>query len=361
MRRTTPLIVGAGPAGSAAALALASAGTRATLVERTRETGDAICGGFVSWRTLASLRHLGLAADAFGGHPIDTVRLFAGDRRFETQLPHAAVGLSRHRLDTVMQAAAVARGVGFERGVDVRAVEGNTARLGDGAALDGDALFLGTGKHDVRGATRPRDDDDPTIGIRLRLPAHPRLTALVGGAIELHLFDRAYVGVVLQEDGSANLCLATRKSRLTEAGGRPEALLAAFAHGNALGDRLAHADGRAADAIGAVPYGWRTADTVPGLFRLGDQAAVIPSLAGEGIGIAVASGIAAAKAYAAGGPQASAGYQADFARRTRRPVAVAARLWHAAESPFAPRFALPLLAAVPSLARVAARLTRIGV
>lgn len=357
---TPPIIVGAGPAGCAAALGLAAAGVRATMVERTRETGDAICGGFVSWRTLAALDHLGLDTRALGGHPIDTVRLFAGTCVVETRLPHAAVGLSRHRLDTVMQAAAVARGVGFERGIDVRAIEGSAARLADGANLEGDALFLAVGKHDVRGASRPRDADDPTLGLRLRLPPNPRLAALVGGAIELHLFDRAYVGLVGQEDGSVNLCLATRKSRLTEAGGKPEALLAAFAQGLPLADRLAFADGRAPDAIGSVPYGWRTAATLPGLFRLGDQAAVIPSLAGEGIGIAVASGIAAAGAYKRGGGDASVDYQSAFAARTRRPVAVARALWHAAESPALPRFALPLVARVPALARLAARATRIG-
>lgn len=354
------LIVGAGPAGCAAALALADGGACATLIERTRETGDAICGGFMSWRTLAALRSVGFDPDTLGGHPIDTVRLFAGKRIAEAPLPAGAIGVSRHRLDTLMQAAAVARGIGFERGVDVRSIEGTRARLANGASLEPEALFLGVGKHDVRGAARPRDDEDPTLGLRLRLPAHPRLTALVGGAIELHLFDRAYVGVVLQEDGSANVCLATRKSRLAEAGGRPEALLAEFARGHPLADRLAFADGRAVDAIGSVPYGWRTAETVPGLFRLGDQAAVIPSLAGEGIGIAIASGIAAAKAYADGGTGASTRYQADFARRTRRPVAVARALWHAAESARLPRIALPLVAQFPALARLAAHATRVG-
>lgn len=371
MRRAPPLtgplipalIVGAGPAGCAAALALAQGGTRATLVERSRATGDAICGGFMSWRTLAALGSIGIDPASLGGHPVDRVRLFAGDRTAEAPLPAGAIGLSRHRLDTVMQAAAVARGVGFERGVDVRAVEGASVRLADSASLEPEALFLGVGKHDVRGAMRPRDDDDPTLGLRLRLPAHPRLSSLAGGAIELHLFDRAYVGIVLQEDGSANLCLATRKSRLAEAGGRPEALLEAFARGNPLGDRLAFAGtemSRAIDAIGSVPYGWRTGATVAGLFRLGDQAAVIPSLAGEGIGIAVASGIAAAHAYARGGRDAAPRYQADFARRTRRPVAVARTLWHAAESRTLPRLALPLVAQFPALARLAAHATRIG-
>ena len=54
------VVVGAGPAGSAAAIGLARAGAGVLLLERTRETGDALCGGFLSWRTLARLDALGI-------------------------------------------------------------------------------------------------------------------------------------------------------------------------------------------------------------------------------------------------------------------------------------------------------------
>src|SRR3546814_2428459 len=155
------------------------------------------------------------------------------------------------------------------------------------------AFFLAAGKNGFRGFPREPAEwqrGDPAIGLRLRLPSHPALDRLVGDAVELHLFDRGYAGLVRQEDGSGNLCLAVHKSRLDEAGGDPAALLRAL--GGALphlGERLAHADwSQAVDAIGHVPYGWRTADSAPALFRLGDQAGVIPSLAGEGMGLALA-------------------------------------------------------------------------
>ncbi|MBM3928865.1 MAG: FAD-binding protein, partial [Sphingomonadales bacterium] len=53
MRRPGALILGGGPAGAAAAIALAGHGIRAAILERTREQADALCGGFLSWRTLA--------------------------------------------------------------------------------------------------------------------------------------------------------------------------------------------------------------------------------------------------------------------------------------------------------------------
>ncbi|MDD1451839.1 FAD-dependent monooxygenase [Sphingomonas sp. H160509] len=46
MRRTPALIVGGGLAGAATAIGLARASLPHLLVERSRETGDAICGGF---------------------------------------------------------------------------------------------------------------------------------------------------------------------------------------------------------------------------------------------------------------------------------------------------------------------------
>ena len=175
----------------------------------------------------------------------------------------------------------------------------------------------------------------------------------------MHLFDRGYAGIVLQEDGSANLCMAVHRSRLIEAGD-PDALLARLGDEHPmLGERLGWREGRAIDAVANVPYGWRATTGVAGLFRLGDQAGVIPSLAGEGMGIAVASGIRAAHAYIAGGPDAAGAFQRDLARDLARPLAIAGIIRRVAEA----RVAAPWmvrLATVPGLARTLAHLTRIN-
>ena len=105
-----PLIIGGGPAGASAAILLAKGGARPLIVERAAETGDAICGGFLSWRTLARLETLGVTADALGGHPVDTLRLFAGKHMAQAPLPGGAMGVSRHRLDTLLIERAVAAG-----------------------------------------------------------------------------------------------------------------------------------------------------------------------------------------------------------------------------------------------------------
>lgn len=359
MRREIPLILGAGPAGCAAAIALARAGAKPVVIEKTRETGDALCGGFLSWQSLRQLETLGIVG--LKAHPITQVRIMSGKRIVTAQLPAPAVGVSRHCLDTAMQRVALSAGAALERGVTVRSHVDGVVHT-EGQTFTPDALFLAVGKHEVRGLSRPKPDGDAPLGLRIRIAPHPALRQMLHHTIELHLFAGGYAGLLLQEDGSANLCMALRKSRLTKAGGNPAMLLheLALAH-PLLGERLAFlAEGTPTDAIGAVPYGWRALETVPGIFRLGDQAAVIPSLAGEGMGIAIASGTLAARAFLSGGAAAAPAFQRELAARTRLPVAMAGFLWRQAERPTVVRLALPLLNALPALAGFAARMTRIG-
>ena len=356
------LIVGGGPAGTAAAIALARAGNCPLLIERSRETGDALCGGFLSWRTLETLAKLGVEADALNPAPTTRVRLFAKERTAEAPLPRPARSVSRHTLDTVLIAAAKAAGAAIERGVAVRGI-GETVRLDDGTELRPAALFLASGKHDIRGLARPAEarGRDPTLGLRVRIAAAPGLTRLIGDSIELHLFDRGYVGIALQEDGSANVCMAVHRSRLNEAGD-PERLLTALgAECPALGERLAYGAGtEAIDAIANVPYGWRLREGRAGLFRLGDQAGVIPSLAGEGMGIALASGVAAAQAFARGGADASAAWQLRFAHHIARPIGVASLIAGLGERSASAGALVAMARLAPSLVDLAARLTRVG-
>lgn len=342
---------------------LARAGAPHLLIERNRETGDALCGGFLSWRTLATLEKLGIDADTLNRDVVTRVRLFTRALHAEASLPRPARGVSRHRLDSVLLAAAIKAGAAIETGVTAKSAEVQTIRFGDGGEITADALFLATGKHDLRGLARPAEarGADPTLGIRVRLGPAPGLTRLIGDAIELHMLNRGYAGLMLQEDGSANLCMAIHRSRLSEAGDAEQLLLAIAAEVPALADRLAYRQsGSKIDAVANVPYGWRARQGEAGLFRLGDQAGVIPSLAGEGMGIAIASGVRAAQAYLASGPGGATGYQHRLARALWRPIGIAGSIRAVAESPRTAPFLLKAGSIAPPLMALAARLTRIG-
>jgi flavin-dependent dehydrogenase len=350
MRRTAALIVGGGPAGASAAIALARGGAMPVLIERCPGERDLVCGGFLGWDAIAALKRLGLDPAALGARPIHRLRLVAGKRIVETALPRAAAGLSRRRLDAALLRMAEEAGAAVLRGRTARAIEGDAVRLDDGEEMAADALFLATGKHELRGAVRETGSRPVSVGLRAPVPPPPGLA----GTIELHLYDGGYAGLLVQEDGSANLCLSVAQARIAD--GRDAFLAQLLKEAPVLAERIGGRLPAASEAIAGVPYGWRAPATVPGRFRIGDQAAVIASLAGDGIAVALASGAAAAHACLRG--DGAEAFQRDFARRARRPVALAEMLRHMAEAPVRRRLMMGL-AGVPGLAKLAARMTRI--
>lgn len=324
------------------------------VIERCPGERDLVCGGFLGWDALAALKRLGLDPASLGARPIRRLRLVAGRKTIEADLPRAAAGLSRRRLDSALLQLAEDSGAAVLRGRSARAVEGRCVRLDDGEEMAADALILATGKHELRGIARPLGDWPVSVGLRAALAPSPALARALAGTIELHLYDGGYAGLLLQEDGAANLCLTVTRARMT---GRPDELVAALAEeAPLLGERIGTMPS-GWEAVAGVPYGWRAKTTAPGCYRVGDQAAVIASLAGDGIAIALASGVAAAHACLAG--ESAEAYQRGFARRSARPIRVAEALRRLAAKRARRRLMMGL-AGVPGLAKAAARLTRIG-
>jgi len=354
VRHASALIIGGGPAGAAAAITLGRAGAMPVLIERARGPRDIVCGGFLGWDALAALQRLGLDAAALGARPIHRLRLVSGRRMVEAALPRAAAGISRRSLDQAMLDLAETAGACVLRGRAVRAIDGRTVRLDDGEQMEADAIFIATGKHDLRGAGREIGGRPVSVGLRAALTPSPETISALAGTIELHLYDGGYAGLLLQEDGAVNLCLTVSRARMRA---KPEELVAALIEqAPLLGERIGGALPAQWEAVAGVPYGWQARETAPGRYRLGDQAAVIASLAGDGIAIALASGVAAAHARLSG--TRSDAWQRDFARRAARPVRIAETLRLMAGQRSG-RAAIMGLARIPSLAVAAARLTRI--
>lgn len=350
MRRTSALIVGGGPAGASAAIALARGGAMPVLIERSPGAHDLVCGGFLGWDALAALRRLGLDPASLGALPIRRLRLVSGRRIAEAALPREAAGLSRRRLDAALLEMAEEAGAAVLRGRTARALDDRCLRLDGGEEMEADTLFLATGKHELRGAAREIGPRPVSVGLRAALPPIPDLA----GVIELHLFDGGYAGLLAQEDGATNLCLTVTRERMTD---RNALIAALLAEAPLLGERIGDSLPDHWEAVSGVPYGWRARATMPGRYRIGDQAAVIASIAGDGIAIALASGAAAAHACLAG--ESAESFQRGFARRAARPVRIAEALRHLAARRSRRRLMMGL-AKVPGLARAAARLTRIG-
>ena len=360
----TTLVVGGGPAGAAAALCLARAGRPVTLLERTAGPHDKVCGDFLGGPALAGLAALGLDAATLGGAPIALVRLVAGTRVAEAPLPFAALGLSRRALDEALLRAAAAAGACLRRGEAARRLSVERARLvleADSETWLGGTVLLATGKHDLRGAARPARGRG-AAGLKTYLALAPDQHAHLGEAVELVLLGGGYAGLQRVEAGGAVLCLMLGRKGVraigTSSASLCEWLAGASPH---LARRLAGCVPliRRPLAIAGVPYGYLHApesDAAPGLFRLGDQAAVIPSLAGDGVAVALASAALAARSVLAG--ESASLYHRRLRAALARPVATAMLAHRIAGTEGAQRWLLRVCRLWPGLIGFTAARTR---
>lgn len=354
----TIVIVGGGLAGAAAAALLAQAGRAPLLLERTRHAHDKICGEFLSTEAQAHLAALGLDLARLGGAPIDRVRMIDGRRMAAARLPFRALGLTRRRLDAALLDHAAAAGAQIDRGVTVGRIDGRRLATGAGT-IDAGTILLASGKHDVRGVRR---DTAGTLGHLIGFKQYYRVDAAaraaLAGHIEIVRFGGGYAGLQLVEDGIANLCLLVDRARFDDAGGGGALLadLLAEPHlARRLGDATALLDRPL--TIAGVPYGYLCGGTGDGVFRLGDQAGVIPSFAGDGMSIALHSATLAAQAVVAGATAAA--YQSRLHRDIAPPVRRATRLQRGLATVVGRHALFAAIRLVPSALRWAAALTRV--
>src|SRR5215831_2348046 len=138
MRETADVvIVGAGPAGSAAAILLARAGLAVTLVEKQRFPRRKVCGECIAASNLPLLELLGIGAafDALAGAPLRRVALLRGADCVVASLPRApdarqawGRALGRETLDALLVNAARAAGATVLQPWSVTAIDAGAER-----------------------------------------------------------------------------------------------------------------------------------------------------------------------------------------------------------------------------------------
>ena len=120
------VVVGAGPAGSAAAAVLAQRGRRVLLLEKDRFPRPKVCGEFLSASARESLERLGVRARVEGvAERIGrgSVHL-SGESGVEFELPAPALGISRYCFDEMLASRATELGAETRFGARVTGVEG---------------------------------------------------------------------------------------------------------------------------------------------------------------------------------------------------------------------------------------------
>jgi flavin-dependent dehydrogenase len=363
---TGPVIIGGGPAGAAAAILLARAGSAVTLIERNAAASDKVCGDFLSGEAVAMAATLGLNPADLAAQPITALRLVHGGRVARTRLPFPALGLTRRAFDAALLHRAEISGATILRGHAVRSLsremgsfELECGRLG---RVTSETVLLATGKHDLRGVKRPSGGP---VALKMYYALHPAQRVALRGHVELVLFAGGYAGLQPVEAERAVVCVLVSRARLQTSGGSWSALLASLLHECPhLADRLAGAQPllERPVTIAGMPYGYRhapSADTPQGLFRLGDQAAVIASFTGDGVALALASASLAVRTWLQHGNAANL-YHRRLAAGASRQMRLASAIHQLCLTPSAQPWLLRACRVCPATMRFAGSLTRVS-
>jgi menaquinone-9 beta-reductase len=170
------VIIGGGPAGSAAAITAARAGLRVTLFERGAHGRDKVCGDGLTPRAVAALEELKI--DMSPAHRIDGLRMIAGKKTRELAWPrterfpaHGAVW-PRHRFDTHLIDVAAEAGAEVRFGAEAMPIVDGGRCIGVSCGADQHRAPLTILAAGAQGAAAKmlgceRDPDEP-FGLAIR-------------------------------------------------------------------------------------------------------------------------------------------------------------------------------------------------
>lgn len=261
-------IAGGGLAGLALGLALRRRGVPVTVLEAGAYPRHRVCGEFISGIQEAELEALGVAhLFARAQAPLETAWWHGGQPLLRATLPEAGRGISRHYLDAAMAELLVAAGG-----------EVQTSTRAPLEAREG--LVLATGR-----ASRP----SPWLGLKAHFTDLP-LTA----DLEMHLGQHGYVGLTAVEDGHVNVSGLFRRQATVPRGAHPLVQAAQDIGLAGLAARLEAARPVEGSLKGVKNFslGWQAADR--DAICVGDAAAMIPPVTGNGMTMALQSALAAA-------------------------------------------------------------------
>jgi len=300
-------VVGGGIAGCVAAIHLAREGFKVVIFEKERAAHHKVCGEFLSGEGLPYLKEIGIEPKKLGAAEITTFRLHGHRLSVSHRLPMRALGLSRQRLDEKLLERAEAEGVDVRRGVFVKELVDGLESPGGSISLEtsegevrAERLIVATGKSDFKSVNEREGRDSRYVGFKMHLRLKPSVMKKVKKHVDLFVFDRGYGGLSPIEDDLANFSFVIEKKALAEIGSDWDALAAHI--GNSCWEASHFLDGAEPQfknlvSIGSIPYGFvRRAPPPTGVFFVGDQMAVIPSLTGDGMTIAMMTGKRAAEA-----------------------------------------------------------------
>lgn len=296
------VVVGAGPAGSTLAVALARKGWDVLLIERDDFPRHKVCGEFLSPDAQDSLRQLGLRHHlaTLSAMPLTHAKLTTpAGTSLRIAFPAQAYGLSRYAMDAALATAARQQGATLWTGTTVTgwqahdncyAVHLRSDR--QSATLTARTVIMACGRHSSIGLPPPTAASCHLSGWRRCVGVKGHYTGVkMPSQVELFLFPGGYVGINPIEGERVNVCMLIDYQGFVRAGKTVAEVIAAVVKCNDAFARRLHGarllPGTAC-AVAPVDTG-RCAKPWAGLPCLGDTAVMMPPLCGDGIAMALRS------------------------------------------------------------------------
>jgi menaquinone-9 beta-reductase len=380
-------IVGAGPAGSSAAIRLADAGLRVVLVEQKHFPREKLCGEFVSPECLRHFDELGVrpAMRVIGGTDIAET-IFYSKRgnsvsirsEWFSDVGSTALGISRAEMDLKLMERATNAGADVltktsvtgpltagdsVTGIKIKPAHGVESELAAHVTIDATGRTRALARRfDVKDATK-------TAATSVAFKTHLRGAEINANACEIYAYDNGYGGCNRVENDLYNLCFIVSSADARRMTSDPERAMREVVFKNKrAGTVLRNVEiAKPWHAVAIERFG--RAELVPanGLITIGDSAAFIDPFTGSGMLLALESSNIAANAIVksrdlnGGFDELSQRYRETYAVAFDRRLRFCSMLRHAASVPFWSGIMIAALKFSPSIRRAIARATRSNV
>ena len=289
------IAIGAGLSGCSAAIQLAKRGYRVLLLEQSHYPMHKLCGEFLSIEVTEAFENLGILEQVrkVGAHPINRAYLTtASGASFRSDLPSAALGLSRYQLDLMLFQRSQALNVDCQDNTKVIGVAGNLQ----------EGFTVNTSKGEFRGrlvlgAFGKRSPLDRTLNRKFMQQRSPWIAYKghftdvdIADVIELHSFPNGYCGLSQIETGEINVCWIAHERVMKEPTHKGLDIPESLAKNPVLADRF-HKMKRVSTSLQGLS---QITFALKGNFHsdicmIGDTAGMITPLCGDGMAMALRS------------------------------------------------------------------------
>lgn len=309
------IIIGAGPAGSTAAIVLAQAGWSVAVLEKQPFPRRKVCGECIAATNLPLLDALGIG-EAFAemaGPALRRVALMCGKRVVSAPLPayrdtrHAwGRALGRESLDMLLLQRARALGARALQPCTALSLGGGMGAFSCDVTMDEDGqattlraplIIAAHGSWQPLPMDRARWRTERRASDLLAFKANFAHVRLEEGLLPVLSFDGGYGGMVLADRGVATVACCVRRDRLNACrcdspGQKAGAVVEAYLRRECAGVRDALAGASLAQpwlASGPIRPGVRLPRSAEGVFLIGNAAGEAHPIIGEGISMAMQS------------------------------------------------------------------------